>query len=207
MEISTAVKFLEVAFDKLNEHYFESALSKPIITIQSSDKTYGHFSVNKIWNDEKSKYNEINISAENLNRNIENIIATLLHEMVHYYCQENKIKDTSRGGVYHNKRFKEESNKRDLIIDYNNKIGWSITTPSDNLIQFVKSKKWTTLTLKRDKIIDVKVKKKSSTRKYTCPECGSTFRATKDINVICADCSDVENDELIYFLKIENDED
>ena len=30
--------------------------------------------------------------------------------------------------------------------------------------------------------------KKTSTRKYICPKCGNSFRATKDINVMCLDC-------------------
>ena len=34
---------------------------------------------------------------------------------------------------------------------------------------------------------DVKI---SSTRKYICPCCGNSFRATKNINVMCMDCNE-----------------
>ena len=33
--------------------------------------------------------------------------------------------------------------------------------------------------------------KKTSTRKYVCPCCGNSVRATKDINIICGDCMEV----------------
>ena len=57
--------------------------------------------------------------------------------MVHLYNQENNIKDTSRGNTYHNKRFKQEAEKRGLIIDYDQRIGWSITTLNDEAKQFI----------------------------------------------------------------------
>ena len=74
----------------------------------SSPKTYGHFTVGQVWKAEESHYNEINISAEHLDRNIENVMATLQHELVHFYCQINNIADTSHGGRYHNKNFKRK---------------------------------------------------------------------------------------------------
>ena len=36
--------YLNKLFDLLNEHYFESALVRPTITIQSTPRAYGHFS-------------------------------------------------------------------------------------------------------------------------------------------------------------------
>lgn len=35
-----------------------------------------------------------------------------------------------------------------------------------------------------------KTRKPSSTRKYICPCCGNSFRATKEINVMCMDCNE-----------------
>ena len=40
--------YLNKIFDQLNERYFESALSRPTITIQSTPKAYGHFRCGKI---------------------------------------------------------------------------------------------------------------------------------------------------------------
>lgn len=114
--LSDSAKFLEHAFDMLNGIYFDSQLPNVVITIQSSPKTNGHITTQKIWNEAENYYYEINISAEHLNRPCENVLATLLHEMVHLYCMEWGIADTSKNGRYHNKRFKAECEKRDLHI-------------------------------------------------------------------------------------------
>lgn len=196
MTISQATKFLEDAFDALNKEYFESALPKPIITIQTSPKAYGHFTIHEVWQDRqrKAKSHEINISAEALDRPIAKTIATLVHEMVHYYCHLNNIQDTSRGNTYHNKRFKEESEKRGLLVDYDPRIGWSITQPAPALRSYCAAQHWRNkLTLSRTGGMganDPKPKKPSSTRKYECPCCGLSVRATKDVNIICADCNE-----------------
>lgn len=190
--LSEIVKMLENAFDVLNDKYFESSLSKSVITIQSTPSAYGHFTVDKVWNLSKdSKAYEINLGAETLNRKIENVIATLIHEMVHQYCAENDIKDVSRGGTYHNKKFKAESEKRELIISYSARIGWSLTEPSENLKEFVNGNKaFENISLYRKGGIKKTSKKKSSTRKYICPCCEQTVRATKEVNILCGGCNE-----------------
>lgn len=195
MTISQAVKFLEDAFDALNKEYFESALPKAVITIQSSPKAYGHFTCGKVWHDSQRKLDsyEINIGAERLNRPTSATIATLVHEMVHMYCRINGIQDTSRGNTYHNKRFKAEAEKRGLIIDYDEKIGFSITQPGPELKRFCTAQHWRNkLTINRTGEFggsEPKAKKPSSTRKYICPCCGNSVRATKTVNILCMDCS------------------
>lgn len=195
MTISQATAFLESAFSALNKEYFENALPMPILTIQTSPKAYGHFTVNEVWTDrqKKTKSHEINLGAEALDRPIANTIATLVHEMVHYYCHLNDIQDTSRGNTYHNKRFRDEAEKRGLLVDYDPKIGWSITQPSPVLNSFCTAQHWRNkLTIVRTGGMggnDPKPKKSSSTRKYVCPCCGQSVRATKDVNLICADCA------------------
>lgn len=191
MTISKAAAFLEKAYDTLNKQYFESALPKAIITIQSRPGCYGHFTCFDAWSDPAKKYKEINISAETLNRPISNTIATLLHEMVHFYCYLNKIQDTSRSGRYHNKFFKDEAEKRGLIIEYDKTIGWSVTTPSPELKSFVNAMKWKKITLSRGMEIKDKGKKPSSTRKYECPCCGMSVRATRDVRIACMECDEV----------------
>ena len=87
MSLSDIVKKLEDLFDILNRLYFDDNLPRPIITIQSTPKAYGHCSIRKIWNSgtegEGDSYYEINIGAEYLNRTSEQTAATMLHEMIH----------------------------------------------------------------------------------------------------------------------------
>lgn len=187
--MSKAAKFLETAFDTLNKQYFDSALPKVIITIQSAPGCYGHFTTYDAWRAPSKNYKEINISAETLNRPISNTIATLVHEMVHLYCHINGIQDTSRAGRYHNAKFKEEAEKRGLQIDYDKTIGWSLTAPKPELKSFVNGQGWRKLTIARGfEVKDPKAKKPSSTRKYECPLCGTTVRATRDVFILCGDC-------------------
>ena len=130
--------YLNKLFDLLNDHYFENALARPTITIQSTPRAYGHFSMrDDTWISVTGSSNEINIGAGTLARPIEDVCATLLHEMVHYYCHVNEIKDTSRGNTYHNRRFKEVAESRGLVVEHDEKYGWTITSPSDDLIEFI----------------------------------------------------------------------
>ena len=120
----------------LNETYFENALSKPVITIQSTPRAYGHVTVGKVWDSDGERRHELNIGAGTLTRPIENIVATMLHEMVHLYNLQRGVQDCSRGGTYHNTKFRDEATKRDLLIEHHKTYGWTLTTPTDNLIMW-----------------------------------------------------------------------
>lgn len=215
MKVSDEVVFLEEAFDILNQRYFESALSRPAITIQSTPGAHGHFTPYDAWDDSGLKLKEINLGAESLHRPMPNIIATLMHEMVHYWCHTQGIKDTSRGSTYHNKRFKAEAERRGLVVSAAPCIGYSITKPAPELTSLVYSMGWEDkLKLYRDAKkrdssgsdgngnddkdgtdADNPAKKKSSTRKYVCPKCGLSIRATKVVRVACMDCGNIQMEE------------
>lgn len=212
MKVSEELMFLEDAFDVLNRKYFDSALSRPAITIQSTPGVHGHFTPFDAWESNAQKLKEINIGAESLRRPVPNVIATLMHEMVHYWCHTQKIQDTSRGNTYHNKRFKEEAEKRDLIISTAPLIGYSVTQPAPELVALVHKMNWENrLQLYRQRFGDQSSghdgadssanpsngKKKSSTRKYICPNCGMSIRATKVVRVACMDCNNVQMVEAV----------
>lgn len=213
-------EMLEYAFEVLNRVYFNGELPPIVITIMSSKRTYGHYTVHPEWVLEDERLHEINISAEHLDRPIENVCSTLCHEMIHFYCALNGIADTSQSGRYHNKNFKREAEARGLIISKAPYIGWSVTEPSLEFIEVIHSNGIEKpLDINRDGYYsswgadgsngltggkgtdglggeDGNKKPKSSTRKYICPSCGNSFRATKDINVLCMDCGE-------QFIKVE----
>ena len=195
--------YLNKMFDQLNERYFESALSRPTITIQSTPKAYGHFSLREdTWLSKKGATHEINIGAGTLSRPIEEVTATLLHEMVHYYNYENGVQDCSRGNTYHNRRFKESAERHGLCVEHSDKYGWSHTSPSDDLLEFVMDNNLTDILLNRNEYSGFRIvgtgahsganggilPRTSSTRKYVCPCCGNSVRATKIVNIACLDC-------------------
>ena len=200
-----AAGYLNRIFDLLNEAYFENTLSRPTITIQSTPKAYGHFSLRSdTWVSKNGESHEINIGAGTLARPIENVVATLLHEMVHYYNHVNGIQDTSRGNTYHNKRFRESAEARGLIVEHHPTYGWSITSPADSLLDFVLFNGLTDILLNRNELYGVRVPvggtnsgtgittttKPSSTRKYVCTCCGMSVRATRTVNIGCLDCDE-----------------
>ena len=186
-EIQKATETLKSMFEYFNRKYFDSKLTEPVITIQSDPKrkAYGWFTTYKAWHDDMTKGSnyEINVTAETLNRPIKEVGATLLHEMIHLHCQENNIKDTSRGGSYHNSKFKEEATKHGLIVSYDSKIGWSTSELADekDVEHFER------ITIRRI-IPDKANKAKKPSYKHTCPCCGNIARTTKYIRLICADC-------------------
>lgn len=61
----------------------------------------------------------------------------------------NCIQDCSRGGAYHNKKFKDAAEARDLKISYDPRIGWSITEPTEALCEFVVSQGWDDINMNR----------------------------------------------------------
>lgn len=199
--------YLEQIYRLLNERFFENTLSTPVITIQSTPNAYGHVSVNDVWETSGERKKELNIGAGTLSRPIEEVAATMVHEMVHLYCIANGIKDTSRNGTYHNKKFKTEAEKRGLSIKHHSTYGYTITNPADELLQFIIDNDLVDIRINRIEFYGIptigkgadggsndsggkteKPPKKSSTRKYQCPCCGNSVRATKDINIICGDC-------------------
>ena len=193
---------LEKMFRELNAHYFNGELPEPIISLKKTPGAYGHFTCGKVWQAGTEHRYEINISTATLSRPIEDTTATLLHEMVHLYCYVHGIKDTSRGGTYHNKRFKETAETHGLIVHHHPKYGWTLTSPSDDLLDFILENGLTDILITRNEYHGISVSgtgthstggedfppKKSSTRKYLCPCCGNSVRATKAVHIACLDC-------------------
>jgi hypothetical protein len=198
--------YLDKIYKLLNQEYFSNELPPVVLTIQSTPKAYGHFTLYDAWHVNENGFREINIGAGTLDRPIENVVATLLHEMVHHYCFIHQIKDTSRGGTYHNKKFRDEATQRGLLIDYDTRIGWSITTPSENLIDFCISNDLKDIQIARNDFESFRIiggtsgrsngnpgvpttgKGASHSIKYICPCCGNIARTTKVMNLICGDC-------------------
>ena len=113
----------------------------------------------------------------------------------------NNIKDTSNNGVYHNRRFKEIAEEiGHLHIDKHDKYGWTITSPTEDTIDFCIEYGLEDIKINRQgayysagtatPTATPRITKPSSTRKYMCPCCHNSFRATKAINVMCMDCNE-----------------
>ena len=90
----------------------------------------GHFAPYR-WTRDTEHIHELFIGGEGLAAGGASVMATLLHEAAHGVALARNEQDVSRGGRYHNKRFKAigEEMGLELALDpRSNGIGWSLTT-------------------------------------------------------------------------------
>ena len=112
---------------------------------------------------------------------------------------------------HHNKRFKEQAEAHGLTVEHHEKYGWTITSPSEELLDFIILQGWQDIQMgERLAWSDMAgtgagskapgssqtgapkpPKAKSSTRRWVCPKCGTIIRSTKEVRVICADCMEL----------------
>ena len=205
--MSRLVNQLEKCFRLLNQDFFNGELPTPIITVIPTPKAYAHYVPYNIWETKENSKREINIASGTLNRPLENIVASLLHEMVHMFndCVLN-IQDTSRNGTYHNRQFAQQAEAHGLIVTRSYKYGYAHTEPADSLLEWL---------LEHDELREIDIcrsnpiytaigvgtrssnggeistttaYKNSHSRRYICPCCHTIVRATKNVNLICGDC-------------------
>lgn len=92
---------------------------------RKSGAVHGHF-VPDAWESKTAKH-EIMLSGESLARGAESTLGTLLHECAHLLAATRGIKDTSRQGRFHNKRFRALAEEVGITVTSDPRIGWSIT--------------------------------------------------------------------------------
>lgn len=186
------------AFNAINEHFYGGELEKPVITFKEGARkqAYGWIETRKQWVQGKNERYEINISVDFIGtRSVKDTIGTLMHEMAHLYNLMHDIKDTSRGGVYHNKRFKETAEAHGLKIEHSEHIGWSLTTVPEATAAWI-AENVNIAGINIYKRIEQerepgKSKKKGSMIKLVCPGCGAIARITNpNVHLTCTDCKE-----------------
>lgn len=179
------VAFLGKLYDFINKHLFGGELVKPVITVQvdSRNKAYGWWSVNKVWHENKDDegVHELNMCAQYLNRPIEEIASTMIHEMCHQFASVHGLQDCSRSGIYHNKLFRQIAENHGLNVVKVDKIGWSQTSLTSEIAEIIRkfAAHNEENVIYRSPLSTNTTVKSSSTRKYVCPCCHTSVRATK----------------------------
>lgn len=189
------------AFDLFNEHYFDNELPPCMITLQKKrPNKNADFIVEPIWFSTKSddEFYQININPINMNREPEEILSSLLHEVIHYYCTLHKIKDCKQ--KVHTTAYKEVAENHGLHVEYDDDIGWSITSLNEESIELVKD----LIEEYKDDFVYMMVEKKPVKKnlfKYVCSSCGMKAYAKAEKSIVCGDCGvnlemeQVEEDE------------
>src|SRR6266540_4712130 len=104
-----------------------------IIVLASGTQTkaakLGHFATGR-WTVQgnPSAQPEVLIAGEGLGRGAAEVLATLLHEAAHGLCWARRIRDTSRGGRYHNRAFQRMAEHAGLTVTHSKQYGFAHTT-------------------------------------------------------------------------------
>ena len=208
--VGTALEELYRIFAILNRDKFNDELTEPVITIQKTrGMVLGHFTVDRVWqnkNDtehDENAYYEINIDPRWFcKRSSEEVVETLLHEMCHYANKMSDIKDCN--GNIHNKKFKTLAESVGLIVEKDKSVGWGYTSLSDELKEYIEkeikpdAKAFEYFRSVVNKGDGIKIPKKKSIFKYTCPDCDQTAKGKRDITIKCGLCDvvmEMENEE------------
>ena len=186
MTTTKEIERLEELFKLVNKEIFKNEIvTVPVITFNPDEKgkTLGHFITGEIWeNRNKQKATELNIVCS-VKRDKNGIIETMIHEMVHLYAYEKKIKDTSNKGVYHNKEYKRIAEEHGLKVT-KTRYGWNQTELNETGKAFAKNCKIALGQMNRGLL--TKQTKKQKAYKYECPCCKAKWRTTKELKLFCA---------------------
>jgi hypothetical protein len=154
----------------------------------------GHFAPDR-WQVNGAGRHEVLVGGEGLQRGPVDVLATLLHEAAHGLARARSIKDTSRQGRYHNRRYAQLAAELGLDVAHHERIGWSLTSVPDATVSAytaVLDEIRVALVLWRylDQLASTRVPSRNLLA-CTCP-CGRKLRAAKstlaDAPILCGAC-------------------
>ena len=123
---SLLVQVLEDTWQAIRARH--SQIPAVVIILASGTETrqarWGHFASGR-WNVGNDQRAEVMISGEALRLTPPEVLAVILHEAAHALAFARTIKDTSRQGRYHNKQFKTGAEELGLIVEHDQRNGWS----------------------------------------------------------------------------------
>lgn len=91
----------------------------------------GHFAASRWQLSDAENMAEVFIGGEGLRRGSRGVLGTQLHEAAHGLAHTRLVKDTSRQGRYHNRRFRALAEEVGLVVEHHPRLGWSLTRLPD----------------------------------------------------------------------------
>lgn len=186
-----AIEEIRKIYKLLNDEFFSGELYDIPIFITPNLRKISCFNGETVtvYKRRLAKNGHINLSDHILSLPIEDVCAILIHDMCHYYCYIKNIKDTSRCGQYHNKRFMNVAKSHGLIVSYDNKRGFDRTTPSKKLLDWCAANFTSgySLDIFRYNSNGISSTTSNSVR-FICPKCGSIARKTDRKRIGCWEC-------------------
>jgi hypothetical protein len=112
--------------------------------------------------------------------------------MIHLYNVMVGVRDCSRGGTFHNKKFKEAAERFGMYFKNetaDKKYGWSFASLTTETIELIRTWNINESAFQIARAVPPTVKKKANSYKLECPLCGIKLRASKPgIVVMCKKC-------------------
>jgi hypothetical protein len=90
--------------------------------------TLGHFAAGRWRLADDTQRPEVLVSGEGLRRGPVDVLGTMLHEAAHGLANARGIKETSRQGRYHNRRYAALADELGIHVEHVDPIGWSATS-------------------------------------------------------------------------------
>lgn len=127
------VQAIENAWHAIQENHPE--VPDVVVTLGSGavarGMKWGHFAAS-VWAKGDEQVHELFVGGEGLMRGPQALMGTLLHEAIHAACENLGIKETSRNGRYHNRKFAEMAEKFGIEVEHSAELGFSTTTMPDH---------------------------------------------------------------------------
>jgi hypothetical protein len=168
---------------------FGRELPLPVVTIQHRGRraALGWFAGDR-WQEATAgdrRLPEINICAESLARDTDDIAHTLIHEMVHYVNALDGIRDCSKN-QYHNKHFRDRCHSVGLNSEKMGGRGWAQTSLSPGLLALVREVALDAAAFAIFRPEEEQARPGSKMKKWTC---GCTIiRAAVEVQALCIKC-------------------
>lgn len=203
--IARAVGLLEKMYRVFNARCFDGRLHDCTITVEKQKGAYGCYWFHPQYyiNGDQTHW-KIALNPAHFSKPVEFVAAVLLHEMCHHAAALDGVQDCSRGGTYHNKRFKAYAEATGLLnVEQDEKYGWAVTTPNDDMINLCIENEFPEFRIVENAFFDLSgvgtgggadpenlppAPKTSNSIKHVCPNCKAIARTTKDIPLICGTC-------------------
>ncbi|MDQ1678053.1 MAG: hypothetical protein QOF58_6655 [Pseudonocardiales bacterium] len=131
---SPLVRALELTWEAIRARHRELpavvvVLASGSIGIAPGTLNLGHYAAMR-WSHGEDRLAEVFVGGEGLRRGPVDVLGTLLHEAAHAPADVRGIKDTSRQGRYHNRRYAGVAREVLLDVAEIGDIGWSDTRPT-----------------------------------------------------------------------------
>jgi predicted SprT family Zn-dependent metalloprotease len=196
-------KAFQRAYDYFNAELFGDSLPDTLITLQRNAKTYGYLAADRFAGRANANIttHELALNPDHFGRTDEEILSTLVHEMVHLWQHAH---GTPPRKSYHDREWAAKMKEVGLHPSDTGQPGGKETgqTMTHYIVaggpyaQAAAKLKENGFELRwQSRIVDDKEKKTrkaktASKTKYTCPSCGQNAWAKLGATLICGECYD-----------------